>query len=70
VLYIVGAEAIGPDLQELEQLYAAGLRSHGPVWSRPNIFGPGVPFVYPRWRDAGPGLTGKELVRTCNRLGS
>jgi membrane dipeptidase len=71
VLHMEGAEAIGPDLEEVEQLYAAGLRSLGLVWSRPNIFGHGVPFAYPRSPDTGPGLTptGKELVRTCNRLG-
>ena len=71
VLHLEGAEAIGPDLGELEVLHAAGLRSLGPVWSRPNIFGVGVPFRFPGSPDEGPGLTnhGKELVRTCNRLG-
>ena len=71
VLHMEGAEAIGPDLDNLERLYAAGLRSLGLVWSRPNIFGHGVPFAYPRSPDTGPGLTaaGKELVRACNRLG-
>jgi membrane dipeptidase len=51
-------------------LHAAGLRSLGPVWSRPNAFGHGVPFVCPSSPDTGPGLTdlGKDLVRTCNRL--
>ena len=65
-----GAEAIGPDLDNLERLYAAGLRSLGLVWSRPNIFGHGVPFAYPRSPDTGPGLTpaGRELVRACNNL--
>ncbi|WP_428492875.1 dipeptidase [Rhodopila sp.] len=71
VLHLEGAEAIGPDLDNLEQLYAAGLRSLGLVWSRPNIFGHGVPFAYPRSPDTGPGLTatGAALVRACNRLG-
>jgi membrane dipeptidase len=71
VLHMEGAEAIGPDLGNLERLYAAGLRSLGLVWSRPNIFGCGVPFAYPRSPDTGPGLTaaGKELVQACNRLG-
>ena len=52
-------------------LHAAGLRSIGPVWSRPNIFGTGVPFRFPGDPDEGPGLTeaGKALVRACNRLG-
>jgi membrane dipeptidase len=71
VLHMEGAEAIGADLANLERLYAAGLRSLGLVWSRPNIFGHGVPFAFPRSPDTGPGLTaaGKELVRACNRLG-
>ena len=71
VLHMEGAEAIGPDLENLDRLYAAGLRSLGLAWSRPNIFGNGVPFAYPRSPDTGPGLTdaGKELVRACNRLG-
>jgi membrane dipeptidase len=49
-------------------LYAAGLRSIGPVWSRPNAFAHGVPFRFPSTPDIGPGLTdlGKELVRVCN----
>jgi membrane dipeptidase len=71
VLHLEGAEAIGADLDGLEQLYYSGLRSLGPVWSRPNIFGHGVPFAYPRSPDIGPGLTdaGKALVKACNRLG-
>jgi membrane dipeptidase len=71
VLHMEGAEAIGADLDGLEQLYSDGLRSLGPVWSRPNVFGHGVPFAYPRSPDTGPGLTdaGKALVRACNRLG-
>lgn len=71
VMHIEGAEGIGPDLAELEVLHAAGLRSLGPVWSRPNIFGHGVPFVYPSGPDIGPGLTdaGKRLIRECERLG-
>jgi membrane dipeptidase len=71
VLHMEGADAIGPDLEDLDRLYAAGLRSLGLVWSRPNIFGHGVPFAYPRSPDTGPGLTaaGKELVRACNLRG-
>ena len=70
VLHIEGAEAIDPDLDALEVLHAAGLRSLGPVWSRPNIFGHGVPFRFPSLPDTGPGLTpvGKALVRACNEL--
>jgi membrane dipeptidase len=68
VLHLEGAEAIGSDLQGLEELYAMGLRSIGPVWSRPNHFGHGVPFRFPSSPDTGPGLTeaGRDLVRACN----
>lgn len=68
VMHIEGAEAIGRDLVVLDQLYDLGLRSIGPVWSRTNIFGHGVPFRFPSTGDTGPGLTevGKNLVRTCN----
>ncbi|PDT75615.1 dipeptidase [Bradyrhizobium sp. C9] len=71
VLHLEGAEAIDADLDGLAQLYSRGLRSLGLVWSRPNIFGHGVPFAYPRSPDTGPGLTdaGKALVRACNALG-
>lgn len=71
VFHIEGAEAIGENLEELAMFYENGLRSLGPVWSRPNIFGFGVPFKYPSTGDIGPGLTeaGKKLVRECNKLG-
>ena len=71
IMHIEGAEAIGPDLAALDVLYAAGLRSVGPVWSRPTIFGHGVPFRYPSDGNVGPGLTeaGKALVRRCTKLG-
>ncbi|SHF98975.1 membrane dipeptidase [Kaistia soli DSM 19436] len=71
VMHIEGAEAIGSDLEMLDILHAAGLRSIGPVWSRHNRFGHGVPMRYPSLPDTGPGLTdlGGALVRTCNRLG-
>lgn len=71
VLHLEGAEALDPDLHRLELFYRAGLRSLGPVWSRPNAFGTGVPFRFPSSPDTGPGLTpnGRRLVRECNRLG-
>jgi membrane dipeptidase len=71
VFHVEGAEAVGEDLAFLEVLFQAGLRSLGPVWSRTNAFGSGVPFNYPGTPDTGEGLTdlGKELVRECNRLG-
>ena len=71
IFHIEGAEAIDQDLHALEVLYQAGLRSIGPVWSRPTIFGHGVPFRYPSDPDIGPGLTdhGLRLVRRCDALG-
>jgi membrane dipeptidase len=70
VMHMEGAEAIGPDLDALHVLHAAGLRSLGPVWSRPTIFGHGVPFRYPGDPDTGPGLTpaGRDLVELCDEL--
>lgn len=71
VLHLEGAEAIGPDLDLLHHLHAAGLRSLGPVWSRPNVFGHGVPFNFPASPDTGDGLSeaGRALVRECDQLG-
>jgi membrane dipeptidase len=71
VLHLEGAEAIDPELESLELWYAAGLRSLGPVWSRANAFGWGVPFISPSSPDLGPGLTsaGRALVRRCAELG-
>ena len=70
ILHMEGAEAIGADLDALHVWHAAGLRSLGPVWSRPTVFGHGVPFRYPSSPDTGAGLTeaGKRLVRECNAL--
>ncbi|WP_249012003.1 dipeptidase [Conexibacter sp. DBS9H8] len=71
VLHLEGAEAIDPELAALELWYAAGLRSLGPVWSRPNAFGSGVPFWFGAGPDTGPGLTpaGRRLVSRCAELG-
>ncbi|MDN5788260.1 dipeptidase [Pseudorhodobacter sp.] len=71
IFHIEGAEAIDADLHGLDVLYQAGLRSIGPVWSRPTIFGHGVPFSFPSSPDTGPGLTeaGVRLVKRCNQLG-
>jgi membrane dipeptidase len=71
VIHHEGAEAIDPGLEALELWYAAGLRSLGPVWSRPNAFAHGVPFAFPASPDTGPGLTaaGRRLVRRCSELG-
>ncbi len=71
IFHIEGAETIDADLHSLNMFHAAGLRSLGPVWSRPNIFGHGVPFKYPSGPNTGPGLTyhGLRLVQRCNALG-
>jgi membrane dipeptidase len=71
VLHIEGAEAIDPDLNALDVLYAAGLRSIGPLWSRDNHWGTGVRFRFNSTPDTGPGLTdaGKALVAACDARG-
>ncbi|HEY4277697.1 MAG TPA: dipeptidase [Conexibacter sp.] len=71
VLHLEGAEAIDPGLEALDLWHAAGLRSIGPVWSRPNAFATGIPLAAPASPDLGPGLTdaGKALVRRCAELG-
>ena len=71
VLHMEGCEPIDEELEALETFHAAGLRSLGPVWSRPNQFGHGVPFAYPSSPDTGPGLTaaGERLVKACNEIG-
>ncbi len=69
ILHMEGAEAIA-DMDALHLWHAMGLRSLGPVWSRPTRFGHGVPFAFPASPETGPGLTeaGRALVRECNRL--
>lgn len=71
IAHLEGAEAIAPDLSNLGDWYARGVRSIGVVWSRPNAFAEGVPFRFPGDPDTGPGLTeaGRALVRGCNELG-
>jgi membrane dipeptidase len=71
VIHFEGAEPIDARLDLLDAYYAMGLRSVGPVWSRPNDFGEGVPYLFPHSPDTGPGLAdaGKALVRACNELG-
>ena len=71
ILHMEGAEAIDADLAMLDSLHDIGLRSLGPVWSRPTIFGHGVPFAFPSSPDTGPGLTdaGRRLVKRCDDLG-
>jgi membrane dipeptidase len=71
IFHMEGAEPIDAGLEALDVWHAAGLRSLGPVWSRPNAFGHGVPFRFPALPDTGPGLTpaGVALVRRCAELG-
>jgi membrane dipeptidase len=71
IMHMEGAEAIDADLDNLYAFHAMGLRSLGPVWSRPTIFGHGVPFAFPSSPDTGEGLTakGRDLIRACNELG-
>ncbi len=70
VMHMEGCEAIDAELDALHAFHAMGLRSLGPVWSRPTIFGHGVPFRFPGNPDTGPGLTdaGKRLIKECNSL--
>lgn len=70
IMHMEGAEAIH-DAGALHLWHRAGLRSLGPVWSRPTRFADGVPFAFPASPDTGAGLTdaGRALVRECNALG-
>jgi membrane dipeptidase len=71
VMHFEGAEAIDTALEALYTYHAAGLRSLGLAWSRPNAFAHGVPFLFPSLPDTGPGLTefGIRLARHCAELG-
>jgi membrane dipeptidase len=71
ILHLEGCEPLDEKLDTLDVLYAAGLRSLGPVWSRHNAFGYGVPFAFPMSPDFAPGLTpaGFDLIRRCDELG-
>lgn len=70
IMHMEGAEAIS-DPDALHLWHRAGLRSLGPVWSRPTQYGHGVPFAHPSSPDRGKALTpqGRTLVRACNALG-
>jgi len=69
--HIEGAECIDTGLDTLEVLHAAGLRSLGLVWSRPNAFGHGAPIFMGESYDPDAGLTdaGRALVRECGAMG-
>lgn len=70
IMHMEGADAIDPELNALDVLYEAGLRSIGPVWSRSTPFAEGVPFRFPSTGDIGGGLTplGEQLIKRCNEL--
>nr|WP_154324788.1 dipeptidase [Pantoea sp. 201603H] len=69
VMHIEGAEALDASLSQLDNWYDAGLRSIGPLWNVPNIFGFGVRGDFPGSPDTGEGLTaaGINLIRACNQ---
>ncbi|MDO5659215.1 MAG: dipeptidase [Paracoccus sp. (in: a-proteobacteria)] len=69
ILHMEGAEPVD-SLDGLALWHRMGLRSLGPVWSRPTAYGHGVPFEFPASPDTGAGLTGagRELVEECDRL--
>ncbi|MFV0411566.1 MAG: dipeptidase [Paracoccus sp. (in: a-proteobacteria)] len=69
ILHMEGAEGVA-DPGMLHLWHRVGLRSLGPVWSRVNDYGYGVPFEFPGHPDTGPGLTdaGKALIAECDRL--
>ena len=70
IMHMEGIEAIR-NADDLHLWHAAGLRSLGPVWSRPTRFAEGVPFAFPASPDIGGGLrqAGREIVAECNSLG-
>ena len=72
-LHHEGAEAIDPGLEALDVWYAAGLRSLGPVWSRPNAFAPRRPVRVPRARPtparASPTPGARARARAARELG-
>nr|WP_267905114.1 membrane dipeptidase [Halorussus halophilus] len=58
-------------MSNLDFLYAAGVRSIGLTWNRPNAFADGLQYRNPGTPDTGPGLTeaGRDLVAACNERG-
>lgn len=71
ILHLEGAEPINSSLDHLALFYDQGVRSIGPLWSRPNDFGEGVPLAFPGSPDQGGGLSdaGKALVAGCDEMG-
>lgn len=70
VMHLEGAEAIEANLTLLDTLHQAGLRSIGPLWNRPSLFGHGLKANFPHSPNTGAGLTevGKQLVQKAAQL--
>lgn len=71
LLHLEGADPISEDLSNFDEWYELGLRSIGVTWSRPNVFGHGVPIRFPCTPNVGPGLTpaGLALLKRCSSMG-
>lgn len=71
VAHIEGAGGFDGDGEALAAFREAGVRSIGPFWNRPNLFGEGVTGGFPGSPDSGPGLTaaGEALIAAAGRLG-
>ena len=69
VAHIEGADGFDADGEALAKFYQAGVRSIGPFWNLPNLFGEGVNGSFPHSPDTGPGLTraGEQLIAAANR---
>lgn len=69
VAHIEGADGFDADGEALAEFYQAGVRSIGPFWNLPNLFGEGVKGSFPHSPDTGPGLTraGEQLIAAANR---
>ena len=71
ILHLEGTEATDRDLAALDILPSSWIALARSRLEPAQHLRPGVPFRFPASPDTGPGLTrsGRELVRTCNRLG-
>jgi len=70
VAHIEGADALASDEEQLTAFYQAGIRSIGPFWNTPNLYGEGVTGRFPGSPDSGPGLTtaGKQLIERLLKM--
>lgn len=70
VAHIEGADGFDANGDVLQAFWEAGVRSIGPFWNLPNLFGEGVTGAFPGSPDSGPGLTeaGKKLIAKANHL--